>query len=62
MKTTMFALLAGFGLSFGLTFFVADVGEVAVGPVAKECKSTGAACKFGSECCSKICKASYTCK
>jgi hypothetical protein len=60
MKTTLFALVAGFGLSFGLTFLVGE--EAGVGPVAKDCKSSGAACKFGSECCSKICKASYTCK
>lgn len=61
MKTTAFALLGSFVLSFGLTFFVADT-EAGAGPVAKDCKSSGAACKFGSECCSKICKASYTCK
>lgn len=27
-----------------------------------DCLPSGAACKFGSSCCSKVCKANYTCK
>jgi len=28
----------------------------------RSCKDTGSKCKFAKECCSKICKANYTCK
>lgn len=43
--------------------FAADqLAELDRAPRAKACKATGSKCKFGSDCCSKICKAKYHCK
>jgi hypothetical protein len=52
------------GVTLGLMLSALPVfgAPVEAQPAAKECKASGSDCKFGSECCSKVCKASYTCK
>lgn len=58
MHTTL-ALALSFSLGLAAAAFARPVE---VGPVTKDCRPSGSSCKFGSDCCSKICKASYTCK
>ena len=48
-------------LSFGALGFVLGL-QTSEAKKDDQCLPSGSKCKFGSSCCSKVCKASYTCK
>jgi hypothetical protein len=58
------SLATGLAVGYSASVFAVARGPVSVEIAGKDsaCKPSGAGCKFGSECCSKVCKASYTCK
>jgi hypothetical protein len=59
----VFSLAVGLALGYSASVFAVSRGPVSVETCGKDkpCQPKGGACKFGSDCCSKVCKATYTC-